>query len=60
MGLERSGVDLERVTVGEEGQKHDKAHCKILKELMKMYFTSKYIFLNDRTMNFLIRPDKQR
>lgn len=51
-------MDLEGIIVGGEG--HDKVHCKNLKELMKMYFISKYIFVNDRTVDFLIRLDRQR
>lgn len=57
---ERSGVDLEGIIVGGERHKHDKVHCKNLKELMKMYFISKCILVNDRTVDFLIRPDRQK
>lgn len=60
MGLGRSGVDLEGVIVGGEGHKHDQVHCKILKELMNMYFITKYVFLNDRNVDFLIKQDRQR
>lgn len=56
----RSGVDLEGIIVRGEGHKHDKVHYKNLKELMKMYFILKHIFVNDRTVDFLIRLDRQR
>lgn len=52
MGLGRSDVDLEGVIVGGEGHKHD--------QVMKMYFITKYVFLNDRTVAFLIKQDRQR
>lgn len=53
-------MDLEGIIVRGEGHKHDKVHYKNLKELMKMYFILKYIFVNDRTVDFLIRLDRQR